>query len=120
MKRSGNREVVGRVTPIDVVVKDFRFEHSDRRRREDIIDLIAFSGSLEAVAGFCPAECGLSLQISYNRIAFAGVEITCHYKWVPMFSLVNTLGQQDGTFFSGRLGNMVQMKIKDIKGLPEY
>ena len=132
--------MVGRVTSIDIVIQDFCFEHFHDRRCEDIVDLIAFSVSPEPVGGsnifgigmqhakridhwnrivrfasILPTEGGPAFQIRYNRIVFAGVEIACYDKLVPMFSLVNTLGQQDGTFFSGRLGNVVQMKIKDIK-----
>ena len=140
MKRSCNGKVVGRVAPIDVVIQDLCFEHFHIRRCEDIIDFIAFSGAPESVGGpnifgvgmqyakridhwnrivgfapICSADCGPSFQIHYNRIVFAGVEIACYDKRVPVLSLVNTLGQQDGTFFAGRLGNMVQMKIKDVE-----
>ena len=139
-KCSGNREVVGWITPIDVVIQDCCFEYSDRRRCEDIIDLIAFSGSPEAVAGsnifgigmqhakridhwnrivrfasILPTEGGPAFQIRYNRIVFAGVEIACYDKWVFVLSMVNMLSQQYCTFFAGRLGNVVQVKVKDIK-----
>lgn len=145
MKRSCNREVVGRVTPIDVVVKDFRFENFYTRRGKNIINLIALAVSLKLMSGsdvfgirmqhakridhwnrivgfapICSAECGLAFEIHYNQIAFAGVEITCYDKWVFVLPILNTLSQQDGTFFAGRLGNMVQMKIKDVKSLTRF
>ncbi len=139
-KYGGNREVVGWVASIDIVVQYLRLEHFYARRYEDIIDLIAFSVSPEAVAGsnifgigmqhakridhwnrivrfasILPAEGGLAFQIRYNGIVLAGVEIACYDKWVFVLSMVNTLSQQDCTFFAGRLGNVVQVKVKDIE-----
>ncbi len=139
-KYGGNREVVGWITPINIVIQYLCIEHFYARRCEDIIDLIAFSVSPEPVAGsnifgigmqyakridhwnrivgfapICSAEGGLAFQIRYNGIVFAGVEIACYDKWVFVLSMVNTLGQQYRTFFAGRLGNVVQVKVKDIE-----
>ncbi len=50
-KYGGDREVVGWVASIDVVIQYLRFEHFHIRRCENIIDLIAFSVSPESVAG---------------------------------------------------------------------
>ncbi len=139
-KYGGNREVVGRVTSINIVIQYLCIEHFYIRRCEDIIDLIAFSVSPEAVAGsnifgigmqhakrinhwnrivrfasIFISEWSLVFQIHHNRIVLTGVEIACYDKWVFVLSTVNTLGQQYRTFFAGRLGNVVQVKVKDIE-----
>jgi hypothetical protein len=132
--------MVGRIVAVNVVIQNLRVENFRPRRHKNVVDFIALPGPLEFVRGsdilyvrmqdaerinhrnrslrFTAAgslDSDLALEISYDRIILAGVKIARHHERFFILSVLDAFGQQNGTFFSGRLRNVVQVEVEDIE-----
>lgn len=108
--------MVGGVAPIDIVIQYLRFEYLYRRRGQHVIDLIALPAASESVGGpdvgdiwvqrakridqgdrtdgrasVWQPQSGLALEIRYDRIVLARIEVTRHYKGLYVLPAEDTL-----------------------------